>query len=259
MKRGEFRREQRLARNVLIVLAVVILVIGIPLMISASLRLRLAYDLDAVPGKDVPKLAGADPNVTLVTVAVNKPDAEGRPIQTALALYIATTTSSGIALQDLNAPRTLRIPLDHYDLISADADASHLLFVADMSGGGHQAVLVTVATGAVTPLPSGETQPNLPGDWTTPVWQKGAVGCDSASPGFTFVACVEGPKLAAFFAGDWDLRIQKYGDLTYSFGLFRGLGSEPIGGWAKDDRTFYFQNERGLWKATVSPDELKPH
>lgn len=257
MKAGQFGREQRLARNVAIALAVVVLVIGVPLMVSGSLRLKLAYELGVAPGKDVPKIAGADPNVTLVAVAITKPDAEGRPIQTALALYIATTTANGIVLQDLNAPRTLHLPLDHYDLIASDADASHLLFVADTTGGGHSAVLVTVATGAVTPLPAGQTQPGLPGDWTTPIWQNAAVGCDSSSPGFTFVACVEGPKLAAFFAGDWDLQILKYGNLNQRLDLFRGRGSRPIGGWAKDDRTFYFQNENGIWKATITPDELK--
>lgn len=257
MKAGQFGREQRLARNVIIGLAILVFVIGVPLMVSGSLRLKLAYELGAAPGKDVPKIAGADPNVTLVAVTITKPDAEGRPIQTALALYIATTTANGIVLQDLNAPRTLHVPLDHYDLISSDADASHLLFIADTSGGGASAVLVTVATGTVTPLPAGQTQPNLPGDWTTPIWQNAAVGCDSASPGFTFVACVQGPKLAAFFAGDWDLQILKYGNFDVRFDLFRGLGSRPIGGWAKDDRTFYFQNENGIWKATITPNKLR--
>lgn len=253
----EYRREQRLARRFLILAAVLIIVAGVPLMVSGSLRLKLAYELDAVPGKHVPMIAGADPNIALITVAVDKPDAQGRPIQTALALYIATTTPEGITLQDLNRPRTLRVPLDHYDLIAADANASHLLFLATMSGGGSAAVLVTVGDGRVTPLPAGQTKPNLPGDWTTPIWQNAAVGCDSASPGFTFVACITGPKLAAFFAGDWELTILKYGDIDYGVNIFRGLGSRPIGGWAKDDRTFYFQNERGIWKATVTPDELK--
>jgi hypothetical protein len=257
MRSPTFRREQRLALWLLLAIGVLVIVIGVPLVISGSLRLRIAYDLGIAPGKVVPKIAGADPNIALITVTVNKPDAQGRPIQTALALYIATTTPDGITLQDLNQPRTLRVPLDHYDLVSADADASHLLFVADESGGTKKAVLVTVKSGQVAPLPAGQTAPNLPGDWTTPIWQTAAVGCNSASPGFTFVACVQGPKLAAFFAGDWQIEMLKYGDIDYGFSLFRGLGAQPIGGWAQDDRTFYFQNERGIWKATVLPDELK--
>lgn len=257
MRSNPFRREQRLALWLLLIVTVLVIVIGVPLMVSGSLRLKLAYELGAVPGKDVPKIAGADPNVALITVTVNKPDAQGRPIQTALALYVATTTPEGVILQDLNQPRTLRVPLDHYDLVSADADAGHLLFVADESGGEKKAVMVTVPSGTVTPLPAGQTAPNLPGDWTVPIWQTAAVGCDSASPGFTFVACVQGPKLAAFFAGDWDLQMLKYGDIDYGFDVFRGLGSRPIGGWAKDDRTFYFQNEKGIWKVAVSPDEFK--
>lgn len=258
MHPSNFGREQRLARRLLLAIAALVIVVGVPLVVSGSLRLKLAWDIGLAPGKDVPKVVGADPNTALIAVTVDRPDDQGRPIQIALALYIATTTPTGIVLQDLNQPRTLRVPLDGYDLVSSDADASHLLFVSDPAGGEARAVLVTVASGAVNPLPAGQTAPNLPGDWTTPIWQSAAVGCDSASPGFTFVACVRGPKMAAYLAGNWEIQMMKYGDINYGFKLFRGRGSEPIGGWAKDDRTFWFQNELGIWKATVSPDELKP-
>ena len=65
-----FRREQRIARWVLLVVVVAVLVVVVPLVLSGALRLRLAQDFGFAPGKDVPKLAGADASIDLLVAPV---------------------------------------------------------------------------------------------------------------------------------------------------------------------------------------------
>lgn len=252
--RGLFRREQRLALRIVLVLAVLLVVVGGPLIVFGELRLRLAHELGVAPGESIPRLAGDDPNVDLIVAPVTEQNpTTGRPVLILVALYIARSGAGGVTLQDLNADRELRLPFDAYDHVAASPDASRVLFVSGDDSPSPQAVLVTVATGDVSALPAGQRRPDVPGDWDTPLWENVSVACNAVSPDLSYLACLDPPEARYYLAGDWELQVQVYGDFRQQEPIYRGLGFLPIAGWTLDERSLYFQNEVGLWRADITP------
>ena len=240
----------------LLVVVVAVLVVVVPLVLSGALRLRLAQDFGFAPGEDVPKLAGADASIDLLVAPVMQADDRtDRPVRTLVALYIARTEADGVVLQDLNADRQIRLPLASFDHVAAAPDASAVLFVEGDTSNAPRAVLVTVASGEVEALPAGQRRPDLPGEWDASLWDNVSVRCDAVSPRLAYVACLDPPEAAHYLAGDWEIRMQVYGDFREQIPIYRGRGFLPIAGWTRDERTLYFQNENGLWRADV-PTEL---
>ena len=144
-------------------------------------------------------------------------------------------------LHDLSMDRDLALPLTRYDRIAAATDRSAIL-VVDEQAEPAQAVLVTVATGEIRPLPPGEMDPGIPGDWNGDILA-GTVGCNGVSPSGAWVACAVGsPRVF----GDWELYVHPAGQSRDKEHILRGLGSTPILGWAADDSAVYLQNENGV-------------
>lgn len=250
------RRTQHRFRNAAIALAVAIAAIGIPLMVLSEQRLELAWRLGIVPGGDVEQVASADDGQVLIIVPFRDPgDAYGAAYRQR-AQYLARPSASGMTLEDLSTGRTIEIGLTELDFIAASDDGSTILLRQGTSPLNEQAVVIDVATGAVTTLPEGTSAPDLPGDWTTPVWAKAGTQCGMRSVTSRYVACFPAPTLATYLFGDWQLDLQKYGDYRVSKPLFRGMGFVPSLGWTNDDETIWFQNERGIWKIDLGPNPL---
>lgn len=247
----DYRREQRLARRLTVIVAVLVVAIATPLIFLPALRLEIGQRLNLVPGANADRLYGPGAPVELVVLTQDVPVALSQPYKRYTAVYIAERTGGVVVLHDLNHPRDVTVPLPTYDLIAASKDRSRILFV-DHSGAQVRAVLVTVATGAVDPLPPGDVKPDIPGDWGTDVGES-AMDCDGASPHDTYVACIRGPRGGTrYIFGSWELQVTRFGaantDVQH---LFRGRGSDPIAGWTTDESTIYFWNETGLWKVGV--------
>jgi hypothetical protein len=248
------RREQRIARRIALVVAILVVAVGAPLLFYPGLRLRVGYELGLAPGKNAERLFGPDAPVELVILAEDVPVDVSLPYRRFTALYVAERTGSEVVLHDLASGRLLTLPLAKYSRISASDDRSALLFVDDEASTGTQAVLVTIATGDVRPLPPGETDPRIPGNWSADIFP-GGIGCDGVSPDDHWIACIRHSRgsvgLGRFIFGDWELKISPFGRPEESRGLYRGRGSDPIGGWSADESTIYLQNETGIWRVDV--------
>jgi len=246
------RREQRLALRIALVVGVVVVAIAAPLILSSSLRLRLGYALNLVPGDEATRLYGADHRIELVVVREEVPVEVSLPIERFTARYIADRRGGTVVLHDIADGRTLDLPLATYDFIAGSDDGEALLFrdsaaPADEIG----AVVVFPANGTVRPLPAGETEPPLPGDWETDVTLR-AVGCDGVSPRQTWLACVvHGDGFARYWLGDWQLQIRRFGRSGDWTALYRGLGPDPIVGWTPDEQNLLIQTERGIFQIAV--------
>ncbi len=241
-----YKREQRNARVIALVVAAILLAVSVPLIASPPLRLDVAEVLGAVP--DAPReelFAGAE-GLELVVLIEEIPVESSLPLERYTAVYVAQRSRDAVLLHDLTVERTLTLPLTAYDRIAAAADRSAIL-VVDESGPVVQSVLVIVATGEVRPLPTGETDPGIPGDWEGDIFA-GVAGCNAISSSGDWVACANGsPRVL----GDWELQVHPAGRSRDSEGLMRGLGSVPILGWAADDSAIYLQNENGILMVPV--------
>lgn len=250
------RRAQRRARRAVIALAIVVAALAIPLVVLSEQRLDLGYRLGIVPGGDVARIAGPDDGAILVVVPFRaQGDAYGSAYRQR-AQYLGRPAGDGIALQDLSSGTTVTIPLTEIDFIAASDDGNTLLFRQGTAPSSATSVIVDVASGKVTPLPAGALAPDLPGDWSTPVWAKVGRQCGMRSVTSAYIACFPDPTFATYLFGDWQLDLQQYGDFRVAKPLFRGLGFIPSLGWTDDDRTIYFQNERGIWRIDLGPDPL---
>ncbi|MGC4107460.1 MAG: hypothetical protein QM753_14145 [Thermomicrobiales bacterium] len=252
------RRTQRRFRNVAIVLAALVAVIAVPLMVMSQQRLELGYRLGIVPGggSDVQQVAGPNDGAILVVVPFRAPgDAYGSAYRQR-AQYLARPSEAGMTLEDLSGGASIAIPLQDLDFIAASDDGSIILFREGTAPSSARSVVVDVTTGKVTDLPAGTLAPDLPGDWTTPVWAKVGTQCGMRSVTSIYIACFPNPTLATYLFGDWQLDLQLYGDYQISRPLFRGLGFVPSLGWTNDDQTIWFQNERGIWKIALGPNPL---
>lgn len=243
--------QRRFLRGLLLML---ILLIGaaVPLIANPQLRLDLAHRFDLVPGRDIEQLADADDRIELIVAPIEIQRERNLPQYRFRALYLSRHTEEGIELTSIDSGASQTIPLDTLDFIAASPDASHLL-LRDSEASNVGAVLIEVATGTVTPMPSVDSVPEIPGNWEEPVWTRSMGDCNGFSPNARYIACFQNPKLASFLVGDWELQVRVYGEADEVATLYRGIGFRPFIGWSGDDRWLYFQNERGIWRAEVRP------
>jgi hypothetical protein len=242
-----FGREQRRAKLIALTVALLIVAITVPLVLNADLRLRLAEVLGIVPSHPKERLFGPDASVELIVLTEVVPNPGTRPSRRMTAVYLAERAEGAVLLHDLGVTRVITLPIADYDLVAAAADRSAVLFV-DHGVRPVQAVLVTVASGEVRPLPPGETDPGIPGNWGTDVYP-GPPGCGAASPNGDQIACViDSP----WVLGDWELSVYPSGRADLEDVLMRANGSLPVLGWAADESALYFQNETGVWKVPLA-------
>jgi hypothetical protein len=245
----QHRRTQRRAVIATMIVAIVVILIGAPLLFLPKLRLEIGYKLHLAPGADATQLFPGDAAAELIVLVEEVPVQMSLPTQRFHAVAVAERTGTAIELHDLNRDRTFTIPLQTYDLISTSADRSALLFVDHESGTQVRAVFVNLATGEVRALPPGRTNPGVPGNWDQDV--AGAqIDCNGVSPQSHWVACLVERKggLSRFVFGDWELRVAPFGNVKKQQPVFRGRGTIPIVGWSNDERWLYAQNETGIWR-----------
>ncbi len=237
----------------LLIVSILLTAAAIPLIVNPQLRLDLAHRFDLAPGRDIEQIATADDGMVLITAPIEVQRDGNRPQYRFRAVYLSRATAEGTELTSIDSGASLTLTLDSLDFVAATPDVSHLL-IRDSEGTKMGAVVVEVATGTVTPLPSVESVPDLPGNWDAAVWETTMGACDGFSPNAKYIACFQNPKLASYLAGDWELQVRIYGDVERLARIYRGVGFRPFIGWSADDRWLYFQNERGIWRAEVRPD-----
>lgn len=240
------RREQRTFLRIAVALAVLVILVATPLMLSAEFRLATGHRLGLVPD-DAERLFDQGDRVELVVLVEETPNPVSGPSREYTAAYAAEWLGDRIRLHDLGTGRELDLPIRRYDLISGAADGSALLFVDERAATGRQAVLVTRATGEVRVLGPDEWEPAIPGRWDEEI-SFGNIGCGGVSPGKERVACIEHGGSRLVF-GDWELTTYPFGRSDQRESLYRGRGSDPVVGWSPDGETLYFQNELGLWRS----------
>jgi hypothetical protein len=245
--------QQRILRIALAVALALALIIT-PLIVSSSLRLDLAYRFGLAPGDDVEQIADPGSGNTLIVIPFEADSGSGRTETRYHAAYLARPSGSGIELESLDDGSVVNLPLQRLDFIAVASTGEHVLF-SQGSGGSAIRVLVTVPTGAVETLPPDVTTPDLPGDWSSSVWDT-RIGrsCLGISPQQTYIACFESPTFARYLAGDWQIDVHRYGQYQLSKEVFRGRGNQPVVGFTADDAWLYFQNELGIWREPMSPD-----
>lgn len=236
-----------------LIVTTVLIVVTIPLVVDGQLRLDLAHRFGLAPGRDIEQVAEPGDRTALITAPIVIERPRALPQYRFRALYLARETDEGYELTSIDNGATVSLALDSLDFIAASPDTSHLL-IRDTEGERGGAVLIDVASGTVTPLPSADSVPDLPGNWDVPVWAEDMGQCSGYSPNAVYIACFQNPQLASFLAGDWELQVRVYGDVEMVATLYRGLGFRPFIGWSNDDRWLYFQNEHGIWRAEVRPD-----
>lgn len=239
--------------------AIVVAIIAIPLIVLPEQRLNLGYRLGIVPGNDgsIQQIASPGDGDVLVVIPFHEADDAYGSAYRQRAQYLARPDGKGMTLDDLSTGATIALPIGSIDFIAASEDGQTILFREGTTPSSAHTALVEVASGKVTMLPVGTMTPDLPGDWTTPVWARIGTHCGMRSVTSIYVACFPGPTLATYLFGDWQLDLQHYGDYRIAKPLFRGMGFLPSVGWTNDDKTLYFQNERGIWKIDLGTNPLK--
>lgn len=248
MSSHHVRSEQRRFLLVVVVVMVVLVALLTPVLLHSDLRLRIGHRLGWVPS-NAEQLYGEGEPVELIVLVEETPNPFSGPSRQYTAVYIAEWMERSIRLHDLIHGGTLDLPISRYDLIGGSNDHSALLFVDERAPGGPEAVLVMVESGEVRPLPKGETEPEIPGTWDEEV-SFGNIGCSGVSPDRERVACILHGGTRMLF-GDWELIVHPFGRSDRQTRLYRGLGSDPVVGWAADGDALYFQNERGLWRSEL--------
>lgn len=244
---------QRRFLRILVIVSVLVIAAAVPLVINSQLRLDVAQRLDLVPGGDIEQIADGDDGIQLIVAPIEVERERNLPQYRFRAVYLSRQTDEGTELISIDSGASRAIPLDSLDFIAASPDASHLLF-RDTEDGSTGAVLIEIATGEVTSMPSVESVPDLPGNWDEPVWARTMGECMGYSPHARYIACFQKPALASYLAGDWELQARVYGDVDEVVALYRGIGFRPFIGWSGDDQWLYFQNEQGIWRAEVRSD-----
>jgi hypothetical protein len=248
----QYRKEQRRAKYIVAIIAALVLVIGGTLLFLPDFRLSLGQRSGLVPGKDAEKLYNSTDPVELIVLVKEVPVQLTLPEQHYEAIYIAERAGGQTFLHDLNRGVDVIVPLVSYDQVSESDDQTALLFVDHSTIPEPKAVLVTIETGDVKVLPPGKTVPGIPGHWDQDIAGTAVIRCDAVSPNRKWVGCVtHGRALTRFVFGSWEFRVTPYGNSARKERLYRGLGSDPIGGWSADDRWFYLQNEKGIVKVKM--------
>lgn len=248
---GDYGRQQRLAMWIAGIIAVIVLAIAIPILVSSSFRLSVGQRLGIAPGANADKLYGPDDDAELVILQQTVPVAGTASYTRFFAVAIAVHENGVIVTTNLATHRQARLPLTNYDLIATSRDRSWLLFVDKQPDGSQHAVLWSLTSNEVKPLLAGHVTPDIPGDWAHDVGGA-AIDCNGVSPHDTWVACLTSRSAnRKFFFGDWQLQVSPFGNPHDSTPLYRGNGIEPIVGWSSDERFLYFQNELGIWRVAA--------
>ncbi|MBA3276637.1 MAG: hypothetical protein H0T72_12675 [Chloroflexia bacterium] len=256
VSRGHLDRStQRRFRRIFLIVAAVALLLLTPLILNGDLRLDLAHRGNLVPGSDIEQLAGAGNDMSLIVVPIKAISATGREERRFHAAFLADSAGDRVSLRSLDTDRSVQLPLQEFDFYSASDDGAHVLFQDTRIPEEIEGVLVHVETLETTAMPSSAPWPSsIPGDWETGAWEVSPGSCDGVSPNAMFIACFQNPKLATYIAGDWEIRALVYGDSDQVLPIYRGTGLRPWAGWTKDGSRLYFENEEGIWMASVSLD-----
>ena len=251
--------QRRFIRIVLAVAAIVLLV-GAPLLLLEELRLDIAHQMNLAPGKDAEKLADGDEGAVLVILPLGEYHGEGREQYAYAAAYIARPSTAGMTLTDIETEAAIDVPLTELTFTAADSEGENILFrgPATEDSGTQRAVLVNRPAASATTLPDAEATPDLPGDWETETWAKVTGACDRASPNKRFIACFNRAEIVNYFAGDWQVDVQVFGDFKVSEPVYRGLGLWPVLGFAHGDDWLYFQNDQGIYRIEL-PQSLREY
>lgn len=249
--------QRRFLRIFLVVSALVIL-LATPLVVKPDLRLEVAHRLGLAPGSDVERVSNGSDGIDLIVAPIEIQRPNNRPQYRFRAVYLAREGAQGVELTSIDTGASTIIPLQTYDFISAAPDATKILLLDRRDPSAILGVLVDVATGFVTTMPTDAPYPDLPGRWMEPVWSRTMGICDGISPHAAYIACFQNPKLASYLAGDWELQVRVYGDVDRATAVYRGEGFRPFIGWSGDDRWLYFQNENGVWRAEITEDMFPP-
>ena len=245
---------QRRFLRIALAIAVLFVFIATPLLINGTWRLNLAHRLGMAPGENVEQVAGPNSGQTLIVIPIFVATNGGRDEVRFQAAYLAKPKAGTYALTSLDDGRVVPIPLERLDFISADRTGEHLLFRQEM-GLTTTSVLLTTGTGVAETLPDGQSEPELPGEWTTSVFaQRIGRTCQGISPQQTYIACFTSPTFARFLAGDWQIEVRKYGEYRLHKEIFRGEGTQPVFGFTADETWLYFQNENGIWREPMRLD-----
>lgn len=249
---------QRRVIRILLAIAALVALVGIPLMVFDEQRLEIAHRLGLAPGQNAELLADGDEEAVLIVVPLGEYSGVGRERYAYQAMYIARPTDAGMTLEAIESGATVDVPLVSLDVIAADSDGAHILFRGPLvdDSSAMRAIVLDTGSNAIEVLPEGQTEPDLPGDWQTQTWQKVTGTCDRVSPQETYIACFNRADAANYLAGDWQVDIQLYGEFEVSEPVYRGMGFLPILGFAHDDTWLYFQNETGIYRIEV-PESLQ--
>jgi hypothetical protein len=161
--------------------------------------------------------------------------------------------AGGTLFTNLDNGATVTIPLTRITLISADPGGEHLLLSQQESLIATR-ILLTVGDNTFEQLPEGQQEPSISGNWTQSIWNTRIGLCEGISPAQTYIACFEPPSFARYLAGDWQLDVRRYGQFKERHELYRGAGTKPLVGFTLNDAWIYFQNENGIWRASLSID-----
>ena len=251
----------KLQRRVLIgavIFAVLSALIAVPLIVNDQLRYDLSMRSGQIPGQDVEKIAEGDSGATLIVIPIDH-DQQNVPTPWLFkAQFIAWPVANGIELQNLETDERIELPITDIDFIAANGDGSLVLFRGVNASTGDQVGLtIEPSTMAVNMLSDPEATPVEPGDWETSIWEKQGQRCHRPSPNKRFLACFDNAELRSYFAGDWELNVQRWGNFQEMYPVFRGMGLLPITGFAEGDTVIYFQNENGIWRAEIPEEALE--
>src|SRR5699024_1573897 len=121
------------------------------------------------------------------------------------------------------------LPLEQVDFIAANGDGSLVLMRGNNAVSGEPiAITVEPESMKVELLASVGEVPDVPGDWETSIWEKQGQRCQRPSPHLSFLICFVNAELNSYFAGDWELNLQIWGDYKEQHPIFRGMGFLPI-------------------------------
>lgn len=249
---------QRRFLHIFLAVSALVILAALPLILRPSLRLDLAHRFELAPGADVEQLADGDDGMELIVAPIEIQRPNNRPQYRFRAVYLAREGAAGVELTSIESGETINVPLQSYDFISANPDATTILLQDRSDPAAIKGALVDVETGTVSTLPPDAPYPKLSGRWMEPVWSRTMGICDGISPNGMYIACFQNPELASYLAGDWELQVHVYGDVERKTPVYRGEGFRPFIGWSMDDRWLYFQNEHGIWKAEITEDMFPP-
>jgi hypothetical protein len=230
------------------IVALVVVLVSIPLMTDPELRLDVFRWAGLVPQGEGEVVADEDSGATLIVLPTSHQiEGTGRPQVRFLAAFMTWPGEDGMRLHPLNGGDDVTVPLTSYELVSSSPKGSQM-FMAGPEGG----VLIDVPEAQVIATLAPGEAPDVDWDWRIATWQQQTYICDRISITQAWIGCFERPELATWFAGDWQLNLERYGPSEETHAVMRGLGFQPIIGFTADDAWLYIYNERGIRRFDVA-------